>query len=52
MIAANVMNPTAKPLVCRLPREYESLLTAVPPPLRITDRSMVPAADADITLFG
>src|SRR4029453_16361065 len=30
MIAANMMKPTAQPLVCRPAREYASLLTAVP----------------------
>jgi hypothetical protein len=30
MIAANKMNPTAQPLVCRPAREYASLLTADP----------------------
>src|SRR5829696_1375584 len=30
MIAANMMNPTAAPLVCRPAREYASLLTADP----------------------
>jgi hypothetical protein len=30
MIAANMMNPTAQPLVCRPAREYASLLTADP----------------------
>src|SRR5215203_3639606 len=30
MIAANRMNPTAAPLVCRPAREYASLLTADP----------------------
>jgi hypothetical protein len=30
MIAANRMNPTAMPLVCRPAREYASLLTADP----------------------
>jgi hypothetical protein len=30
MIAANMMRPTAQPLVCRPAREYASLLTADP----------------------
>src|SRR5829696_6451962 len=52
MIAANMMNPTAQPLVCRPAREYASLLTADPSSARMTDRTMAPAEDADITPFG
>jgi hypothetical protein len=49
-MAANRMNPTAQPLVCRPAREYASLLTAIPPLLRMTDRTMAPGGEADITL--
>jgi len=52
MIAANMMNPTAQPLVCRPAREYASLLTADPSSARMTDRTMAPAEDADIPLLG
>jgi hypothetical protein len=53
MMAANRMNPTAMPLVCRPVREYASSLTAIPPrSQRTTDCTMAPAGDADITPFG
>jgi len=52
MIAANMMNPTAQPLVCRPAREYASLLIADPSSARMTDRTMAPAAEGDITLLG
>jgi hypothetical protein len=52
MIAANKMNPTAQPLVCRPAREYASLLTADPSSASDADRTMAPAAEADITLLG
>src|SRR5215204_5887463 len=52
MIAANMMNPTAQPLVCRPAREYASLLMPIPPrSQRTTDRTMAPTEDADITPF-
>src|SRR5215203_340637 len=38
MIAANMMNPTAQPLVCRPAREYASLLTADPSSISTDDR--------------
>src|SRR5215204_2923369 len=52
MIAANRMNPTAAPLVCRPAREYASLLTADPSSASGDRPHMAPAADADITPFG
>jgi hypothetical protein len=52
MIAANMMNPTAQPLVCRPAREYASLLTAVPPPLRMTDRSLALRRMPTLPLLG
>jgi hypothetical protein len=51
MIAANMMNPTAQPLVCRPAREYDSLLTADPSLISTDDPTMAPVEDADITLF-
>src|SRR4030095_16770967 len=38
MIAANMMRPTAPPLVCRPAREYASLLTADPSSISTDDR--------------
>src|SRR5829696_657646 len=38
MIAANRMNPTPQPLVCRPAREYASLLTADPSSITMDDR--------------
>jgi len=52
MIAANMMNPTAQPLVCRPAREYASLLTADPSSAWMTDRTLAPVGEAGITLFG
>ena len=52
MIAANKMNPTAP--AARLPRLHASTRRCslpIPPLLRMTDRTMAPAADADITSF-
>src|SRR5215213_11930907 len=52
MIAANMMNPTAQPLVCRPAREYASLLTADPSSASDDRPHHGTAADADITPFG
>jgi hypothetical protein len=52
MIAANRMNPTAMPLVCRPAREYDSLLTADPSSAPDDRRTLAPRSDGDITLLG
>ena len=52
MIAANMMKPTAQPLVCRPAREYASSLTADPSSAQMTDRTMTPGRKAGITLLG
>lgn len=51
MMAANMMRPTAQPLVCRPAREYASLLTANPSSATGDDRTMAPRRTAGITLL-